>query len=108
MVFTPKHHYHSRATAFNLSQVNLLCLILIAAISIIYLLEINFMVSGGWQLRVLGKHLDESRKEVKQLELETVELQSMQRLSERSSALGLVSLNRANYVSAQPSVVALK
>lgn len=94
--------------AINLPQVNLLFLILIAVISIIYLLEINFVVSGGWRLRALGKHLDESRKEVKQLELETVELQSMQRLSERSSELGLVPMNRANYVSAQPSVVALK
>lgn len=108
MVFTPKHHYHHRATAINLPQVNLLFLILIAALSVIYLLEINFMVAGGWRLRTLGKHLDESRKEVKQLEVETVELQSMQRLSERSSELGLVPMNRASYVSTRSPVVALK
>lgn len=107
MVYTPKH-FHPRAAAINLSQVNLLFLILIAAISIIYLLEINFMVAGGWQLRTLGERLDRSKKEAKQLELETVELQSMQRLSERSNELGLVPMNRANYVSARPSVVALK
>ena len=82
--------------------------ILIAVLGIVYLLQINFMVSGGYKMRGLEQRIEEIKKNSQQLELGALELQSMQAIRERSTELGLVPMNRAIYVSARPPVVAFK
>jgi hypothetical protein len=108
MVYTPKHYHHPRATAIHLPQLNLLFWTLIAVLGVVYLLQINFMVSGGYKMRGLLQRIEEIKKNSKQLELGALELQSMQVIREKSTELGLVPINRANYISARPPVVAFK
>ncbi len=108
MVYTPKHNYRSRAVAINLSRINLLFLILIAILSVIYLFQISFAISRGWQRYILGQQIKEGRKQARELELQTIELQSMQKIDEQSRKLGLVPTNRARYIRTREAVVALK
>lgn len=106
MVYTP-NRYKSKA-AINLPQMNLILSVLIGVLGIIYLFQINFTVSHGYRARDLSQTIDETKKRAKQLEVEALDLQSMQKIKEQATQLGMVSVGRATYVSARNPVVALK
>lgn len=108
MVYTPKYHRYNRAAAIHLPQLNLLFWVLIAVLGVVYLLQINFVVSGGYKMRNLEQTIQGVRKNAKQLELETLELQSMHKIRQGATELGLVPIGRAIYVKAGGSAVALK
>lgn len=107
MIYTPKCHYH-RTAVLNLPKINFIFLILIAIFGVVYLFQINFMVSGGFKMRDLEQTIQGVRKNAKQLQLETLELQSMHKIRQGATELGLVPIGRAKYIKAGGSTVALK
>lgn len=80
---------------------------LIILVGFVYLIQINRVSTGGFEIKELKERTEQLRKENKKLELEAFQLRSLKTVKEASEELDLVGVSRVDYVTWPPSAVAL-
>lgn len=80
---------------------------LIILVGFVYLVQINRVSTGGFEIKELSQRMEELKKENKKLELEAAQLQSLKTIKAASEELELVGVSRVDYVTIPPSAVAL-
>ncbi len=73
-------------------------LFLIGALSFFYLSQINETVERGYEVKELEKRVEELKAENHELELRAAELQSIDRIKERTEKLNMVKIAGARYI----------
>ena len=77
-------------------------------IGLSYLIFVNKVATDGYQVKELSEKIEDLRYENKKLELETSEIKSLQKVSDRSQDLQLVKIDKMDYVTSTTSTVAYK
>lgn len=82
-------------------------LILIGALSFFYLSQTNETVIRGYEIKDLEKRLEELKKEGHDLELKAAELESIERIREKTEKLNMIKIAGARYIKLTKEEVAL-
>lgn len=80
---------------------------LIILVGFVYLVQINRVSTGGFEIKKLTERMGELKNENKKLELEIADLKSLKVIKETSQALNLVGVSRVDYVTLPQEAVAL-
>jgi cell division protein FtsL len=67
-------------------------------LTLTYLVQINSFSTKGYEIRSLEKKIDQLKQDQRMLEVETAELQSLQRIQNDPAVLNMVSVSSVNYV----------
>lgn len=84
---------------FNL---NYLILSLIVVFGLAYLLQINSISTQGYKIKDLEKTVSELKVSKSELELAALDLQSVAKIQEKMNEMGMVSLNKEEFINAKP------
>ncbi len=87
-------------------RVLLFALILFAGIS--YLYYINQTATGGFDIKGIENQIEQVRKDNKQLEVKTAELQSLVKIEEANEEMKMVATTSIEYLPAVGSAVAVR
>lgn len=87
------------------SRILILALILLSGL--IYLIQINQVATGGFEVRALEEKIGDLKEDNKKLELQITELQSLSRLNEEVKDLDLVAQGEVDYLIPKEEAYAL-
>ena len=90
----------------DLKRVNLLIGAVIVVMGVVYLVQINALATKGYQIRELESQLAQLEEEKSDLELESLELQSMGSIKDKVADLGMVAVGQAEHLTITPVAVA--
>ena len=88
--------------------INVVVVVLVALVGTVYLVQTNLTATEGYKIKDLEKKVAQLQNENTKLNLSYAELQSMDNLVKKSSALKLVPVGRVEVVNSLDTVVALK
>jgi len=88
----------------NIKFLNVVILAAICLVGFLYLAKINNMATKGFKMKELEEKQSVLRENIKKIELQIADLQSMQRLEERISGLNMASVAKVQYISSASSV----
>ncbi|MDX9893332.1 MAG: hypothetical protein RB292_02860 [Patescibacteria group bacterium] len=91
---------------FNLKIAKLSLALLIVALGLGYLIQINGLATKGYQIRELEDRIGELENEQADLKLEMLGLQSMDNVENKVSKLNMVAAGQADYLVVSPVAVA--
>jgi hypothetical protein len=95
----PSHHQSSRGWFHaHLSFVNLFSFILLIALCVIYIVQVNHTVSKGYQIRELESEIQELTLHNQTLEVTTQQAQSLENVARATKMIGLVRADRPEYI----------
>jgi hypothetical protein len=86
---------------------NISVLCLIAIMGAFYLVQVNRATTKGYEIRDLEKRINVLEEDTRKAELEVAELQSLDSIEQRMETLGMVPVERIQYVKV-PGTVAVK
>ncbi len=93
-------------TAFKLKTVNMTLGTLILVLGVGYLVQVNGIAAKGYQIRELEDQISELRQQNEDLELESLQLQSMGSVKDKVVSLGMVDTGTAEFLVVSPVAVA--
>jgi cell division protein FtsL len=76
--------------------------------AVFYLMNLNAMNAGGYRIKEVEKKISMLEKESEALNLDLAERQSMERIMNAASVLGMVDSGRIQYVNSGATAVAKK
>lgn len=96
---------------FNLSKidlksVNIVMGVMIVVLGVGYLVQINGLVTKGYQISELEGQIADLTEQNADLELESLSLQSMDSVKDKVDSLGLVAVGDVEYLNPTPVAVA--
>lgn len=77
---------------------NLLVSVAVLGCIVVYFLQVNTIVYKGYAIRDAENQIKQLNDEYKQLELDVINLQSIQSITERAQSLGFVPTGSSEYV----------
>jgi len=94
----------------DLSQngLKILLLVLIVFVGLSYLYYINQTATGGFDIKGMENQIDEMKKDNKQLQVHTAEMQSLSNIEKASEEMQMVATTSIKYLPAVGSVVAVR
>lgn len=92
----------------DLTFLNIILIFLIVFTSLTYLFYVNRQATSGFEIKGLERKIAELEQQNKKLELKKAELQSLSEIEKSVSDLGMVSVNKIEYLPAVGSVMAVK
>ena len=90
----------------DIRVLNIIVLGLVVFIGISYLIQINTLATKGYQIRELETKVTQLEKESKTMELQVLELQSMDNVKNKVSQLNMVDVGKVEYLMPTPVVFA--
>lgn len=93
---------------FEQLSLNLGLLLTLLFVSVFYLVQVNSLVTKGYAIKSLQKHIVEQQRTVERLQLKSIEQGSLGLIKEKSAALNLVKTAAVDYVGAASVVAALR
>lgn len=90
----------------NFNTVNVVIGVMIVVMGVTYLVQINGLVTKGYQISELEQKITELTDRNADLELETLSLQSMDSIKTKVDGLGLVAVGEVEYLNPTPVAVA--
>lgn len=95
----------STYSGFDFKIIKVMICTLIFFFGVGYLLQVNSLATRGYKIKELEKRVEELKQEKSDLELETLSLQSMSAVQDKVNNLGMVVIEKADYL--QPTPVAI-
>lgn len=92
---------------FNVRFWNIIILVLISLVGVLYLGQINSMTIKGFKMKTLEEKQSAFKENIRKMELQIADLQSMQKIQERVKNLNMISVAKVEYV-APSGTVAVK
>ncbi|MFH1207358.1 MAG: hypothetical protein V1668_02000 [Patescibacteria group bacterium] len=96
------------AMFMNWGRMNVVLLLIIAAVAISYLYYMNQTATGGFDIKGLENRIEQLGKENKQLEVRAAAIQSLSAIEQSSSQSGMVATTKIEYLPAVGSSVAVR
>jgi hypothetical protein len=93
-----------RRFRLDLKAVNIAVTIAICVTGVIYLAKINDIAIQGFKMKELDEKQAVLKDNIKKMEMQVAEMQSMQKIQERINKLGMVGVAQVKYVSAGGAV----
>jgi len=90
----------------NLKIINTILAVLVVVVAVSYFVQINSLATKGYQITELEDKVEQLEQEKKDLELISLNLQSMGTVKEKVDGLGLVAINDVQYLTPTPVAVA--
>lgn len=101
-----KMNHQRRRVKVNLKVLNLIIFSLVAIIGLAYLIEVNSLATKGYRIGELEVKIDQLQQESKDLELQVLELQSIESVKNKVSQLNMVSGGKVEYLISSPVAIA--
>jgi hypothetical protein len=87
---------------------NLSILVIAGIVGVFYLFQTNFIAIEGYKIDDLKKQISELQAQNRDLELKTIEMQSIVNLEDRVSSLNMVEVGKVSHIDKVSSAVALR
>jgi len=94
--------------SFKKKHISLIIISLIIVFGVLYLLQMNQMAVKGYKIKDLENRAQELQESNKKLRLKIDEAQSLSYIQDRVADMGMVNMDRVDYVSIGVSAVATK
>jgi len=94
----------SKKMRLSIQTLNLTILGLIVFASVSYLVQVNALVTQGYQIKDLESQISQLEESARSLKLESLELGSMDKVRGKISQLNMVAAGPAEYLSGAPLV----
>lgn len=91
-------------SATKLAKVHVGVLLTLAVFSLVYLIQVNTLATKGYAIRELEVEIATQKKNNELLGLEIIERQSMDALQRKIAELGLVAVDRIDYIAPTAAV----
>lgn len=101
-----KMNHQRRRVKINLKALNLTIFSLVAIIGLAYLIQVNGLATKGYRIGELEVKIDQLQQESKDLELQVLELQSIESVKNKVSQLNMVSGGKVEYLISSPVAIA--
>lgn len=88
-------------------KINILLILTLAAISILYLVQVNTLATKGYTIKDIEKQISAAKKDNARLQMKSIEQGSLSTLTQKIGSLKLVRSERVDYVLPK-SVAALR
>lgn len=89
-------------SGMRLRLFNFMILTIIVISGSVYLIEVNSLATKGYQIKELESKIADLKNEKSDLEIEVLSLQSISVVREKIEGLGLVSLEKSDYLRPTP------
>lgn len=90
-----------------MSWLNLGTLVLLVALAVVYIVQVNQTASKGYQIRELESQIHELTLRNQTLEIATQQAQSLENVARATKMIGLVKADRPEYITASAPSYAL-
>lgn len=97
-----------RKMKIDIKILNLVIIGLIVVMSITYLIQVNSFAVKGYKIKELEKKITELKQAGKSLELQVLNLQSMDNVQSKVDQLNMVAVGKTEYLMPTPVVLATK
>tara|TARA_Y100000310_G_C20566712_1_gene755851 strand:+ start:182 stop:535 length:354 start_codon:yes stop_codon:yes gene_type:complete len=104
----PARRSPTKLKKLSLRQVNGLIIVSIILLGLSYLFQINSLVAKGYQIKELQTEVKALQASGRDLELKSIQLQSIDSVRQKVSALNMVEAGSGEFVSIKPTAVALR
>ncbi|MFA6410223.1 MAG: hypothetical protein WCW26_01450 [Candidatus Buchananbacteria bacterium] len=84
---------------FNLSVANVLIGVFCVMLFVTYLIQVNSLATKGYQIKELERKVGELKQEKADLDLQTLSLQSVGAIKDKVNSLGMVAVNKTEFIS---------
>lgn len=86
----------------------MLAITLTVSVSVVYLVEINYITTRGFHLKEIEKKINDVKEENEKLSLQVIQIKSMANLSEKIAELDMVPAEKIIYYNSAGQAVAKK
>ena len=104
--FTKKQTPKIRMPKVKIKVLNMLIIGLVVFFSVGYLVQVNSLAVKGYAIKELEGKISELKQDGKNLELQVLELQSIDNIKNKVSQLQMVDTGKVDYLMPTPVVVA--
>jgi cell division protein FtsL len=101
-------HVNRYQSLLKLEVLNIAVIVLILVMGTMYLVQVNRATTKGYQIRDLEKRINLIEESNQKAQLEIAELQSLDSIEERMETLGMVPVDRMQYVKVPGTSVAVR
>lgn len=88
--------------AISIRMLNLTVISLLLVVGVSYLVQVNSLVTKGYAIKDLENRVDELKKQSNELELQVLDLQSMETVKNKVTQLDMVAIGEVDYLSVTP------
>ncbi len=88
--------------------INIVIALLICAVGVGYMIEINSVSTKGYAIRDLENKIDELKESNEKKEIKIAKMQSMQEIQNKVSKLGMVNIEKIDYIARPEQTFAVK
>ncbi len=99
---------HKIKMKINIKVLNIIVVGLVAFSGVAYLIQMNSLATKGYKIRELETKIEGLNQESKNLELQVLELQSMDNIKNKVSQLNMVAIGKIDYLMPTPVALANK
>lgn len=103
---SPRKRGHAGKTKINVMTINTGIIAVILIFTVGYLVQVNSLATKGYHISELEEKVAEIKQQNRQLEVQVLELQSMDTVRQRVTALDMVPVGTSDYLDSAASFVA--
>jgi len=101
-------HTNKYRSLLKPEMLNVVVIVLILAMGTMYLVQVNRATTKGYQIRDLEKRIQTIEDNNQKTQLEIAEMQSLDSIEKRIEKLGMVQVDRIEYVKVPGTAVAVR